>query len=502
MHIGIKDDFNILLIKNLFRKKGTMKREKRGMVLAAVLGVLAVLSVAGAVATYMITGETKSTSSTKSSVEALKLAESGAEVGLTSLKNNYFTSFSEIDPSNINSLPARIRNANGFSEIQARVNNGEISEIYLSQPQNLNNGEYQVAIFRGTDGTYTIISVGEKNNSLRVVEVVTESNGTFYPFSINGKFDVGNLNSDDWTEAEMGVAEINSELKTELENIGFKIHSITNPNLPKAAEINATALYPDESACDYGDYNSDITISSAPSDINRDGTVTICGKNITVNTAINEDQLILAAKKDIYVNNEITDKGHKSEWNLEIIAGENLVFGTSSHSKIKYTGKTDNGYNTLIYAGESIEKSGGSGGLLEVKGRQDTSTISNVFIVTPGTIDVNAKLVHQTGKTDLLTNYIIWADKGIYAENIHVTGKGTQGRNWAMIVADGNATFDKWQFAKNTNPSGLTYQEIKNFCENGTALGIPSFYSDLYCELKNQIDSNGGLGKIKEWKVY
>ncbi|WP_457567800.1 pilus assembly PilX N-terminal domain-containing protein [Desulfurobacterium sp.] len=474
--------------------------KRKGVILITVLGVITVLSIAGAIATYVISGETKSTGSTKQSVAALKLAESGIEVGLTNIKNNYLTTYTSL--SNVDELPARIRNTGVFNRIKTKAQNGEISQIYISPVTTLNGGDYQVAIFKGTDGTYTLISVGEKNNSSRVVEVVTESSGTFYPFSINGKFDIGSLTSPDWTDAEMGVYQIDSGLKTELESVGFNVHGLSNPNLPKAAKINATALYPDESACDYGSYSSDITISSSVSDRNGDGKVTICGKNITVNTEINQDKLTLAAENNIYVNDEITDKGRKTEWELEIIAGNDLIFGTSSHSKIKYTGKTDNGYNALIYAGNSIKKPGGSGGMLEVKGRQDTSSISNVFIITPGTIDIDAKLVHQTGKTDLLTNYVIWADRGISAENIHITGKGTQGRNWAMIVADGDATFDKWQFMKNTHPSGLTYQEIKNFCENGASYGIPVFYSDIYCELKNQIDSSGGIGKIKEWKVY
>ncbi|NPB03897.1 MAG: hypothetical protein GXO39_05740 [Thermotogae bacterium] len=450
-----------------------MRDARKGFVLPAALIVLLVLIVMGAMASKVIVTETRNIAASNEAIDALKAAESGVEEALVKLKNKAFSSF----PASFNGTI-----------------NGATYNVVVNQSGQL----------------FSIVSTGVKGRSVRRIEVNGKFGGAnFYPFAINGQFNIGTTgsHSPDWDEATMVVKTIDNGVKNWLEDHKFDVFPGFVPELPKAADLDVESMYPDEEDCDYGDYSSDVTISHVKGkdgleDKNGDGTIVVCGTNIVVDDALNVNDLVLAAKEDIEINDEITDKGRKEAWELEIIAGDDLIFGDNAHSKVKYTGKTDDGYNVFIYAGDTIEKTGGAGALLEVKGRQNTDAISNAFIVTPGEIDVKAKLVHQTGKTDLQTNYIVWADKGVSAENIHVTGKGTKERNWAMIVADGDATFDKWQFMNNTNPSGLTYNEIKNYCDNGQSLGIPQFYRKLYCDLKTLIENSSSEIQIEGWRVY
>ena len=455
-----------------------MRDARKGFVLPAALIVLLVLIVMGAMASRVIVTETRNIAASNEAIDALKAAESGVEEALVKLKNRVFASY-----------PATFTGT-------------------------INGATYTVQVnVVGRD--FTIVSTGVKGRSVRKIEVNGKFGGAnFYPFAINGTFSLGTTGSQspDWTEATMVVKNIDNNVADWLRSHKFDVFPGYVPELPKAADLDIDSMYPDEEDCDYGDYDSDITISNVKGrdgleDKNGDGTIVVCGTNIVVDDALNVNDLVLAAKEDIEINDEITDKGRKEAWELEIIAGDDLIFGDNAHSKVKYTGKTDDGYNVFIYAGDTIEKTGGAGALLEVKGRQNSTEIANAFIVTPGEIDVNAKLVHQTGKTDLTTNYIIWADKGVTAENIHVTGScggknSDQERNWALIVADGDASFDKWQFMRNTHPSGLTYDEIKNYCDNGQSLGIPQFYRKLYCDLKALIENSGSQIQIEGWRVY
>ncbi|WP_456395919.1 hypothetical protein, partial [Desulfurobacterium sp.] len=140
---------------------------------------------------------------------------------------------------------------------------------------------------------------------------------------------------------------------------------------------------------------------------------------------------------------------------------------------------------------------------------QDASKTSSIFFITPGTINMDSTFLWDTGSTKKGSNFVIWADKGINIndkDSIHLTGSCPDGyeRNFAFIVSEGNVHMKDLNFKKNTHPSGLTYDEIKNYCDNGTSIGIPEFYKNLYCELKDQIDKSGTGGKliIKEWKVY
>ncbi|WP_456395369.1 hypothetical protein, partial [Desulfurobacterium sp.] len=62
-------------------------KKRKALVLEVTLGIIAVLSILGGVTTYMMQKEIKGTASTKYSVEALRIAESGIERTLADIKS-------------------------------------------------------------------------------------------------------------------------------------------------------------------------------------------------------------------------------------------------------------------------------------------------------------------------------------------------------------------------------------------------------------------------------
>ncbi|OMH41338.1 hypothetical protein [Desulfurobacterium indicum] len=445
-------------------------KKRKALVLEVTLGVIALLTMLGGITTYMIQKESQGTGSTKYSVEALKIAESGVE------------------------------------RVLADIKSGNLKPTTSPQTATATfaNGTYIVTVVKNPDGTIKVDSVGKIKDISREVKVIIKiEGGPFFPFSINGTFDITGMDSTPWTEAEMGVVNISSTAENLLTNANFTVHKFSSLEPPKAADMDTSTIFAplDNETCDIGNPSSDVYLSSLS---NIEGK-TICGKNIFIDTSIDVDNVKLLAENDIYVKDELGDKGMKTDWNVTIAAKDKVIFD----DKIKFTGKTKGGYNLLVYAGNEIDANTFPQGVITVTGNQDATKTSSIFFITPGAINVDSSFLWDTGSTKQGANFVIWADKGVNindSKSIHLTGSCPDGyeRNFAFIVADGDVHMKDLDFKKNTHPSGLTYEEIKNYCLNGTSLGIPLFYKNFYCELKKQIDNAGTGGKIiiKEWKVY
>jgi len=443
---------------------------RKGITFITVLGTIAALSIAGAIGVYVTNQRTKSTVSTRESIKALKAAQSGAEEALVRLKNGF------------NTFPYTF--------------NGTID-----------GSGFEVNLTKNPDNSITIISTGKANNALRKVEVKVENTGIFYPFAINGLFKINefdNTGSGNWTEAEAGVKTIDNNTYTELIDNGFKITVSSTLDVPKVADINTSIFYPLESECDYGDYNTDLTVKNDPEDINNDGKIIVCGKNITLDDAlINFDKnTIIAAEGNVtFTPNTTLKQDVGSASNLSIIAGDTAYF--DSNSNIDFAG-ADEGFNFILYAQDEISSPDTTGQFISISGNQNTANVSNVFIMTEGEINVNRDLIDDTATTRNDVNFVLWADKGINSENggFDIAGSSSTVRNFSVIVADGDAVFDHWAFSGSEDRSGLSYKDIVNYCVNGTSLGIPETAKNLYCELKTQIETRSGEIKVIYWKEY
>ncbi|WP_456426981.1 hypothetical protein [Desulfurobacterium sp.] len=446
-------------------------KKRKALVLEVTLGVIAILSVIGGVTSYLINRETKGTKETKDAVIALKAAESGAETGLAWLKSG-----GNVFPTIINGT--------------------------------LGNADFMVTIVKNVNNTIELTSVGNLKTVSRKIIVLIKRESTFYPFAINGDLTINTFKdtgSGSWSDAVVGVKAIDPSTESALTSSGFQIIKSNILDLPKVSSINASSFYPPESICDYGNYETDETISFKDlADVNGDGKIVICGSNVTLDRSLINFSLdtTIAAKQNVtFTRNTTLKKDVGSASNLSIIAGNTAYF--DRNSVIDFSG-ADDGYNILIYAGQEIESPDTTGQWISISGNQNTSNVSNVFLLTPGEINVNRDLIDDTATTRNDVNFVIWADKGITSTNggFDISGSSATVRNFSVIVADGNATFDKWQFTGSEDRSGLSYSDIESYCTNGTSLGIPDFYKNIYCELKNQIDSESGNFKIISWKVY
>jgi hypothetical protein len=265
-------------------------------------------------------------------------------------------------------------------------------------------------------------------------------------------------------------------------------------NLPKVADLDIYSLN-----CTLTDANKDYILEShgnlieilndtgEPIGTVSDGDV-ICGRNITINNNLKIDTgLIIKAEGSLIFNVDggISLTGASSGFNLLLYAGKGIVQVDSNNSGNGNAGGTNN--KALIF----------------ISGNQNKESISNIFILTPEEINVDKYLVKETGKTENDVNILIWADKGITSSNggFFITGNSETVRNFGVIVADGNATFGSWRFMGRQSRSGLTLEEIANYCEDST---IPKPYQDIFCELKKQINGESGSSSIviNKWRVY
>jgi len=440
-------------------------KARKGFILATTLAIITILTVAGVIGTYIVMKETRLTVDTSDSIKALKAAESGVEIALAKLKKRGITSFPYT-----------------FS--------GTISEA-----------NYNVTVSEESGG-YSIVSMGKKNEAERTIKVFVQKVGTsFYPFAINGKLEIGkfqNTGQGIWTDAQLVAKDINIDNDTlsVFESANFTVEeTLQELNLPKVADIDTSSL-------------------NCTSDISKDYALKANSNSIEL-VDLDTNSSIIVSDGDIICGRNIKVEGNlRIDSSLVIKAEETLEF--TKDSRISLTG-ANSGFNLLLYAGKGIVQSDsstwGNGNaeetnnktLIFISGNQNKESISNILILTPEEINVDKYLVKETGKTENDVNILIWADKGITSSNggFFITGNSETVRNFGVIVADGNATFGSWRFMGEQSRSGLTYEEITNYCDDTT---IPKPYRDVFCQLKDQIDggsgSSGSSIVINKWKTY
>jgi len=437
---------------------------RKGMVLVTILGTIAVLSIAGAIGTYVINQETGTTIKTGSSIKALRTAQSGVEEALIWLKNGG------------NTFPKTISG-------------------------NINDTTYQVTVTKSGSNT-EIVSTGQDGNAQRKVEVTLKGGVKYYPFAINGTFDVtqwdtagygggsgaggGGGGNTGWTEAEIAVVDISDSLSNDLEGRSdFTIYKMPSVEVPKVKDIKPYVTSIKNTLCTSTELSTDVTVTSKndfkSATIDGEDVLVICGKNVTIQSSItiNDKPVYIISEETTEMQEEIdADKD-----SLNIIAGDEIQIPIP----IAFP------ENTFLYAENEINVEG-----LSEKGK----SVNNLIIATPGTINLNK--INNTGNTASTT--MLWADKGISVDTIAETGGSRwTSRNYA-IISDGNVTINTTAFANSkSDKSGLSSDEIIEYCDTGKIQGvsIPETYKEFFCELKKLIDTgSGGSINIISWKEY
>jgi len=401
----------------------------------------------------------------------------------------------------------------GVERALVDLKNGSISSYPYTFNGTINGATYQVVVEETPDG-YRVTSTGTKGIAQRTVEVEVESGGVnFYPFAVNGQLNIDDVSSvgkgSEWDDALMAVKSITpSETKTELEKVGFEIFIKNQLDLPKVEDLNEEDFFPDEDECDYGSYETATYIDVLNlRDLNNDGRIVICGESVTLDRSLIKfpEDLIIASQGDIVFERGTTLKQRVgSASNLALVAEGQLIF--DDNSNIDFSG-ADEGYNILLYAKEGITRDDPTGQWISISGNQNTENTSNLFVLTPGEINVASDLVDETATTKNDVNMLFWADKGIYSNGrgtnggLDVSGSSRGVRNFSVIVADGDADFSRWQFTGQEHRSGLTYEDIVHYCEDDPT--IPPMYRSVFCQLKEMIEkgSTGSKVTVKSWKV-
>ncbi len=447
----------------------------KAYILISVLGFILVFMVLGAAVTEMVTADTNLQINLKHSKQALAAAEAGVQRTLGLIANNKLDSYcTKVNTDNYTCNGTLSGNMNYLANIDLANSTIEAQGFFV-------------------DSTYSIYVEFKKGRD-------------FYSFAVNGKFDISDFSSvgkgENWSDnTTVGVKEIDQTLAEDMRNKNFDIEIRSDLDLPRVSDINVNLWKPNSSSCDYGDFSSDITISANLIDKNGDGKVVVCANNLSLDDSLIyfQNDLIIFAEGDInFTRNTTLKKRTGSDADLTIISLGKMNF--DDNSNIDFAG-ADAGYNILLYAKEGIESDDTTGQWISISGNQNTDRISNVFILTPDKVEVDRDLIDDTAKTRNDVNFIIWADKGIESTNggFDISGSSDTERNFSIIVADGDANFDRWQYTGSETRAGLTYEKIVNYC-NST--DIPEFYRNIYCELKDQIENGDGKKiKIISWRV-
>ncbi|WP_022846279.1 MULTISPECIES: hypothetical protein [unclassified Desulfurobacterium] len=530
------------------------KRIRKGFVLITTLGVITVLSIAGGIATYLISKETSGTKSTKESTSALRIAESGAEIALSHIKQNDLNTLTQIDPST------------------------------YQITGNITNGNYTTIIKENANGTYTITSVGTFNGNHRTIIINAEKeSGEIKSFAAAGTLTICNFDnlgrpgSRVWTNQTVfwtGTGfdfcpTFNSTIDASSWNVTFAVGP--NGTITPEAEANLTPLTQDNSDAfipSVGDanvtlpsYTCDIdgvtqvytTTTSGPgpktskltavisggtdvpvTDTNGDGRIVICNTSgsITVPEPISASSvalpLVLQAENDINIDAAIGDidtvnlsliseSGNINinndihlyagdEKNVEIIAKEGNIY---LNNEVQLTGKSED-YQVVVYAGDQILSDltdtsfkGSSGTyLFDISGYESTNpdATSSVVVISQNGIDVgDTNFINVSGKEWL--DLLVWSDGDINVGDIKYVANSEDETRYIGFLTSGNLTLGDMFFSGREYRSGLNYDEIVKWCNYTSSINSP--VADFICELKNLIETQAFQSvKINSWKVY
>lgn len=328
-----------------------MRRE--GFVLVTVLILLLVLLVAAGMASYIVRKEIKIDIGLLDSVRARNAAESGIDLAIVKIENE--------------EIPANCTEDDPSCSFSGMLDDGV---------------RYQVTVAAEGDGSYKIISKGFSGEAEKVIVAIVKpgkiESKEFYPFAARGKFEIDSY-SGIIEDAPVLAGEIVN--KDYLASVGFgPFEETANDNLVRASDLDMDVVaspdgteplsvylenlinsyktkYPRperpkepekpvmsysfpkiedlvEDGCDYGNLNTDFLIKEGKyADLNGDGVVTICGKNILLSgkvTVSSESSKLPDLR--IVANGNVSTYDETSSVEVE---GENLIFFSSGNMEIR-----------------------------------------------------------------------------------------------------------------------------------------------------------------------
>ncbi|WP_457568816.1 hypothetical protein [Desulfurobacterium sp.] len=538
-----------------------MERKRKGIVLITLLGVITVLSVAGGVASYLITKETQGTKSTKSSQQALLAAEAGAQRAIS-----------------------RIKWEGNFSAFK-----GEIGK----------SGYSVVVAYNQTTGVGKIISRGALDGANRAVVVNFWTSGSFSSFAAKDDFSMdylsieepfsnvtafrtgGQFKTSPGNRLEFNGTAYNATFISKAPTLGANVTLVPftgGAAVPFIPSVTDTVFNP--GTCDYtgvtrvqGDvvYFSNGT-SVTLTDRTGDGTVVLCNTKGSIESngiSYTGDPVVVYAKDDIDITGS---RGHRFR------GGETEVTYVSVYGDIKVDAQLHLGcgcwkrsgnrtaglvalngnveinapinirgkgydYNVLIYAGGDITGSPsnatlgrgrGHGGcmgnaLINVmeKNCGHGSVISgvtngNIMIAAQGGIDLGdwnvLSLNHKGGGSSSIEenlNILLWSnhDMNLGSLDLEVSSRGGHGRRWLAengnLVTLGILTGGKLNIGDlilSGAVTGISEEEVDKWISllsNGTAAtDDPELF--LLKQFKKQLHDNVGKYDlvIGNWKYY
>ncbi|WP_297445854.1 hypothetical protein [Desulfurobacterium sp.] len=536
-----------------------MEKKREGIVLVTVLGVIAVLSVAGGIAGYVITKETKGTRTTKDAQQALLAAEAGAQRAISRIKwEGNFSAFSG----------------------------------------SLGNSGYNVSVvYNQTTGKGEIIATGAFNSASRRVVVNFWTSGAFSSFAAKDNFTMDYLSMDepfpDITSFRTGgqfktspgnSLEFNgmaynatfiSKSPTLGENVTLKPFT-GGASVPFVPSVTDTVF--NSGTCDYTDVTrvqgDKVYFSNGTSltftDITGDGTVVLCNTNGGIESngiSYTGDPVVVYAKDDIDITGsqghrfrggetEVTyvslDGDIKVDEQIRLGCGCWRRSGNRTAGLIALNGDVELNapidirgkgydYNVLIYAGGNITGSpsnstlrrGGHGGcmgnaLINVMEKNCGSwgssnvTNGNIMIAAKGAIDLGdwnvLSLSHKGGRGGSISeniNLLLWSngDMNLGSLDLEVSSRGGHGRRWLAengnLVTLGILTGGKLNVGDlilSGAVAGISEEEIDKWIallSNGTAAtDDPELY--LLEQFADQLQNNVGKYDliIGNWKYY
>jgi len=297
----------------------------------------------------------------------------------------------------------------------------------------LDGAQYSVSFRQitqnGLEEAWEIVSYGTYNDASKRlrIQIVVEKRAPFKPFASDGQFSVNMINIANefdklleiWATKGFNINQATGIDEKQINNLLYGENLVVNKwNVKLVHEKTPTpsiknisfniADYSDQ--CDVGDntFLSNVNISDVSvSDVNGDGKIVICGKNVNIdaNILVSTDAFVVLAQ-NINVNAKIDEHGSNSLFNVILIAEDDVILGDKA--EVEHHGKA-NTYNITIYAGDQIGVD--SDHFIYVTGFSTAEEEANILLVSGKGIDAPDANIHYTGKES--NNLLIWSDGDI-----------------------------------------------------------------------------------------
>ncbi|WP_457567816.1 hypothetical protein [Desulfurobacterium sp.] len=537
-----------------------MKKEREGVVLITILGLVTVLSVAGGIASYLITKETRGTKSTKDAQQALLAAEAGAQRAISRIKwDGNFSAF---------------EGTLGNSGYTVRVSyNSTTGKGTIVAQGSTNNANRKVVVNFWTSGSFS--SFAAKDNFTMDYLSINEPFANVTAFRTGGQFQTSPGNTLTFNGTGYNATFV-SKAKTLGDNVDLKPF-IGGAAVPFVPSVTDTVFSP--GTCDYTNvskiqayavYFSNKT--SAPiKDRTGDGEVVICNENGGIESegiSYLSEPVVVYAKGDIDITGSRGPgfRGGEPEVTYVSLNGDIKVnsqihlgcgcwkrSGNRTAGLIALNGNVELNapvnirgkgydYNVLIYAGgdivgnssnDTLKRGKGHGGcmgnaLINVMEKNcghgvssDVVTNGNIMIAAQGKIDLGEwnvlSLMHKGKAGSTIAeniNLLLWSnnDMNLGSLDLSVSSKGG-GRRWLAqngnLVTLGILTGGKLNVGDlilDGTVVGISEEEIDKWIallSNGTAAtDNPELF--LLKQFKNQLQNNVGKYDlvVGGWKYY